>query len=59
MIGLLPHMLKLLMLLCDIHLLRKLADFKGAKLFLDATASINLEKIMKLQMPVHLALVRD
>ena len=30
--------------LCDIHLLRKLADFKGAKLFLDATASINLEK---------------
>jgi cytidyltransferase-like protein len=29
--------------LCDIHLLKELADFKGAQLFLDATASINLE----------------
>ncbi len=29
--------------LCDINLLKMLADKKGAKLFLDATASINLE----------------
>lgn len=30
-------------LLCDIRLLRKLADEKKAKLFLDATGSVNLE----------------
>ena len=36
-------MLKLLMLLCDIHLLRKLADFKGANIF-RCNGTINLEK---------------